>query len=255
MLIRNVGFPTDELAWFVAPYATTRDMVLTGSGNKLLHQLNDQELSIFQPHLQKISVRRGQVLSEAGQPAKEVYFPVSAVLGLVGTIDSGGSVVLALVGREGVASVSAALGRHRVPFRVVAQIDGEAWRLPTDVIHRELRHCRELHDRILVFSDRMIAQVGQSAICNRYHTAQQRLARWLAMTSDRAETQHLPLTHEFIAHMVGGPRSAISDAAAALRASGAIEYCRGLVTIRSRRKLREQSCECYQAVQEPIAKK
>ena len=107
----------------------------------------------------------------------------------------------------------------------------------------------------MLFSHSMIAQIGQSAICNRFHTARQRLARWLAMTVDRAPDRDLPLTHEFIAHMVGGPRSAVTEAAAALRRAGAIDYRRGLVTIRSQAKLRQQACECYEASQQPQWKK
>jgi CRP-like cAMP-binding protein len=228
-------------------------MLPNGSGNRLFDNLNEQEFSVFQPHLQAVTIKRGEVLSEAGQRATHVYFPVSAVLGFVGKAAGGATVVLALVAREGVASVAAAFGRQRVPFGVVAQVDGDAWRLPAEVMHREIRQCRELHDRLLLFSHDVIAQVGQSAICNRFHTAQQRLARWLAMTADRAQVNDLPLTHQFIAHMVGGPRSAITDAAAALRASGAIDYRRGLITIQNQTKLRQQSCECYDALQRQIA--
>jgi CRP-like cAMP-binding protein len=225
-------------------------MLTRGNGNRILHGLNDAEFAILQPHFQEITVQRGAVLSEAGQPAKHLYFPETAVLCLVGTTETGATVEVALVGPEGVASVSAALGRQRLPFRVMGQVQGTALRLPTEVVQQQLHNCRELHERFLLYSHHVIAQVGQSAICNRFHTAKQRLARWLLMTADRVESRELPLTHEFIAHMVGGPRSAVTEAASALRASGAIDYRRGRLAIKSVQKLRQLSCECYDAVQD-----
>ena len=173
-----------------------------------------------------------------------------AVLSLVGSTESGATVEVALAGREGVASVSAALGRQRLPFRVVVQLEGTALRIPTDIVSDQLQQCRDLHERLLLYSHNVIAQVGQSAICNRFHTSKQRLARWLLMTSDRVDSHELPMTHEFIAHMVGGPRSAVTEAAAALRESGAIDYRRGRLTIRDVSKLRQQSCECYDSVRD-----
>jgi CRP-like cAMP-binding protein len=198
--------------------------------------------------LHELMIERGAVLAEAGQPAPYLYFPITCVLSLVGATESGASVEVAVVGREGMASVSAALGRQQLPFRVVAQIDGAAWRVPTEVVARQLQECRDLHARLLTYSQDVIAQVGQSAICNRFHNGRQRLARWLLMTADRADSRELPLTHEFMSSMVGGPRSAVTEAAAALREAGAIDYRRGLVVIRSVARLRAEACECYESV-------
>jgi CRP-like cAMP-binding protein len=152
---------------------------------------------------------------------------------------------VAVVGKEGVASISAILGRNWLPFRVVTQIPGRALRVPTDLVSTGVKECGELHDRLMDYTHQMIAQIAQSAVCNRFHNARQRLARWLLMTADRVESRQLPLTHEFISFMVGGPRSAVTEAASELRASGAIDYRRGLIVIRSATILREQSCECY----------
>ena len=135
-----------------------------------------------------------------------------------------------------------------LPFRVVTQIPGRALRVPTDMVAQAASECGQLHERLLDYTQQMIAQVAQSAVCNRFHNARQRLARWLLMTADRASSTELPLTHEFISFMVGGPRSAVTEAAAELRASGAIDYRRGLIIIRSMPALREQSCECYAMV-------
>jgi CRP-like cAMP-binding protein len=248
----SVGFLTDELEPFVARYGTR--MVAQALGNRLFHALTEEEFRRIRPHLQQVTIERGKVLSEVGQPARYVHFPISCVLGLVGTTESGATVVVALVGREGVASVSATLGRQRQPFRVVCQVGGEAWRVPSEAVTAHLMECGDLHERVLQYSLSVIAQVGQSAICNRFHSARQRLARWLLTAADRAQTRELRLTHEFIAQMVGGPRSAVTEAAAALRESGAIDYRRGLLTIRSLAKLRQQACECYEAVQDATRK-
>jgi CRP-like cAMP-binding protein len=226
----------------------------SGNGNRILDGLNPQELEILQPHLQQTTLRRGVVLCDAGEAARYLYFPSTSVLCLVGTTESGASVEVALVGREGVASVAAALGRSRLPFRVVVQMEGTASKIATDVVTRQLRNCRELHGRLLLYSHNVIAQLAQSAICNRFHTSKQRLARWLLTTADRVESRELPLTHEFIAHMVGGPRSAVTEAAAALRASGAIDYRRGRISIKNEPQLLQESCECYRVVQDVLRK-
>jgi CRP-like cAMP-binding protein len=216
--------------------------------NQILDGLNPAELELLHPHLIEVKLEPGTVIAEAGQPADFVYFPTGAVLSLVGTTETGATVEVAVVGREGVATVSPIFGRARLPFRIVTQFAGTAWRLPTAVITRQLRDCGELHERLLAYSERMIFQVGQSAVCNRFHNARQRLARWLLMTIDRAGTRELPLTHEFISYMVGGPRSAVTEAAGALRDSGAIDYGRGFLIVRDPGLLRKEACECYEAV-------
>jgi CRP-like cAMP-binding protein len=233
-------------------------MTATLASNAILTGLDPSEASTLGATAQNIALQRGELISEAGQPAPYVYFPTEGVLSLVGTTAAGGTVELAVVGSEGVASISAILGGHVLPFRVVVQVPGNAVRVPTAVVSSLVNDCGPLHQRLLDYTHQVIAQVAQSAICNRFHTAKQRLARWLLMTADRADTVELPLTHEFISYMVGGPRSAVTEAAADLRESGAIDYRRGLIVIRDVGKLREYSCECYdilqtESVQEPAS--
>jgi CRP-like cAMP-binding protein len=217
-------------------------------GNKLLLDLSAQELAVLAPHLQEVPIDRGKVLGEAGDTLPYLYFPIEGVLSLVGTTESGATVEVADVGREGMATVSAIFGSRSLPFRLVSKIAGRALRLPTEVVARQLRECGELHSRLLESAEDVIAQICQAAVCNRYHNAKQRLARWLLTTADRAESNALPLTHEFISSMVGGPRSAVTEASAELRDSGAIEYTRGLLAIKSAEQLRFESCECYQVL-------
>ena len=230
-----------------------RAMSATESGNAILAGLDRLESMTLEQASQYIPLERGELIAEAGQAAPYVYFPTAGVLSLVGTTSAGGTVELAVVGNEGVASISAILGKNYLPFRVVAQVPGRAVRVPTAVVSSMVSDCGHLHHRLLDYTHSMIAQVAQSAICNRFHNAKQRLARWLLMTADRAETNELPLTHEFISYMVGGPRSAVTEAAADLRESGAIDYRRGLIVIRDGDRLREQCCECYDILQSETA--
>lgn len=220
-------------------------MLQRASANAILDGLNSSETAALDAHALDVPLDRGSVLADAGETSSYVYFPTSGVLSLIGTTASGSTVEVAVVGNEGVASVSAILGQQALPFGVITQVQGRAIRLPTDVVTAMMGDCGELHRRILAYTDQVLAQVAHSAVCNRFHSGRQRLARWLLMTADRSETSQLPLTHEFIAYMVGGPRSAVTEAAAELRDSGAIAYRRGLIEIRDRERLRAMACECY----------
>jgi len=220
----------------------------TVKGNRLLDDLKATEYQTLLPHLQEMSIERGRLIAEAGAPLPYLYFPIEGVLSLVGVTESGSTVEVADVGRDGVATVSAIFGKGRLPFNVITKIAGRALRLPTELVARQVRECGELHERLLAAAESVIAQISQSAVCNRYHNAKQRLARWLLTTADRAESLALPLTHEFMSSMVGGPRSAVTEASAELRAAGAIEYSRALLEIRAVELLRGESCECYERV-------
>jgi CRP-like cAMP-binding protein len=220
-------------------------MLVSESPNAILAGLDQTELDALEAASENVVLERGALIAEAGEAAPYVYFPTCGVLSLVGTTNAGATVELAVVGNEGVASVSAILGKNCLPFRVMTQVPGRAVRIPTDLVTHLVSDCGHLHERVLDYTHDVIAQVVQSAICNRFHNARQRLARWLMMTADRAETHELPLTHEFISFMVGGPRSAVTEAASELREAGAIDYRRGLIVVRDAAKLRDSSCECY----------
>lgn len=225
-------------------------MVRPQTTNAILSGLNEREASALHAAAEDVALERGALIAEAGDPGPFVYFPTEGVLSLIGTTAGGCTVEVAVVGPEGVASVSSILGDRLLPFRVVAQVPGRAVRVPTATVTQLTADCGELHDRILTYTHHLIAQVAQSAICNRFHSAKQRLARWLLMIADRTASNELPLTHEFISFMVGGPRSAVTEAASELREHGAIDYRRGLIVLRDVQKLREQACECYAVLQE-----
>jgi CRP-like cAMP-binding protein len=157
-------------------------------------------------------------------------------------------VEVALVGREGVAGIADTLGQQPLPYRLVVQLPGLAYRVPKGVIREHILSCSALHELLMDYSQRVMHQLAQSAVCNRFHTSVERLSRWLLLTAERAETNRFELTHEFAAQMVGAPRSAVSEAASTLRDKGIIDYRRGVLTIRNAKRLQKTACECFEAV-------
>jgi CRP-like cAMP-binding protein len=193
-------------------------------------------------------MQRGVALSQPRLVTDFVYFVDSGVVSLVATTRAGSSVEVALVGREGVAGLGDALGTQPLPYSLVVQLSGLAYRVPRDVIREHILSCSALHELLMDCSQRMMHQLAQSALCNRFHTSVQRLARWLLLTAERADTTRFELTHEFVAQMVGAPRSAVSESASTLRHKGIIDYRRGVLTIRNVKRLHTIACECFDAV-------
>jgi len=201
--------------------------------------------------LEPCHLQRGDVLGAPRVVSDFLYFIESGIVSLVATTRSGNSVEVALIGREGVAGIADALGRQPLPYGLIVQLPGLAYRAPKAVIREHILSCSALHELLMDYSQRVIHQLAQSALCNRFHTSVQRLARWLLLTAERADTNRFELTHEFVAQMVGAPRSAVSESASALRDKGIIDYRRGVLTIRNAPRLRKFSCECFDAVSHP----
>lgn len=202
----------------------------------------------FLADVDQVSLKRGAVLGLANTATEFVYFVESGVVSLVASTRSGQSLEVAVVSREGVAGVADALGQHPFPYGWVVQLPGTALRVPRRVVHDHILSCSDLHGLLMAYSQLVMHQLAQSAVCNRFHTSVQRLARWLLLTAEHAESQRLELTHEYLAQMVGAPRSAVTAAASALRKDGAIDYSRGVVTICSERRLRRAACECFEGL-------
>ncbi len=201
-------------------------------------------LEVLEPH----PMQRGALLGAPRVIAEFVYFVESGVVALVASTRAGSSVEVALVGHEGVAGIADALGSQPLPYALMVQLSGLSYRVPKAVIREHLLSCTALHALLMDYSQRVMHQLAQSALCNRFHTSDQRLARWLLLTSERADTNRFELTHDFVAQMVGAPRSAVSASASALRDKGIIDYRRGVLTIRNPNRLRKVACECVDAV-------
>ena len=198
----------------------------------------------LEPH----PLQRGAVLGGPRVVSEAIYFIDSGVVSLVASTRNGNSVEVALVGREGVAGIADALGNRPLPYRLVVQLPGLAYRARKDLIREHILSCSALHELLMNYSQRVMHQLAQAALCNRFHTSAQRLAKWLLLTAERAETNRLELTHEFVAQMVGAPRSAVTESASTLRRKRIIDYRRGVLTIRSRKRLHQFACECVDVV-------
>jgi CRP-like cAMP-binding protein len=215
-------------------------------------QLQPEVYRQFVQSLEMVTLERGAVLGASRTRAEFVYFVEQGIVSLVATTRAGHSLDIAIIGTEGAAGVADALGHRPLPYGWVVQLPGRALRTPTAIVRDHVRHCSDLHDLLLAYAQLLIHQLAQSALCNRFHTARQRLARWLLMASERAGTPELALTHELIAQMVGAPRSAVTNAAARLRHEGIIDYRRGIVTIRNSRRLQQSACECFHSIAKAI---
>ena len=221
--------------------------------NHVLRRLAASDPAVFASlyaELEPLALERAAVLGAARTRSDWTYFIESGIVSLVAGTTDGNSIEVALVGREGVAGIADVLGDRPLPYRLVVQLPGLAYRAPKDVIREHIFSCNTLHTLLMAYSQEMMHQLAQSAVCNRFHTSVQRLSRWLLLTAQRAETNRFELTHEFVAQMVGAPRSAVSESAAVLRQKKIIDYRRGVLTIRNLKRLRAVSCECIDAFAE-----
>jgi CRP-like cAMP-binding protein len=219
--------------------------------NRLLHRLATSDWRVYSElvnELQPVTMERGALLCAARERTEWIYFIDSGIVSLVAGTSSGRSLEVAIVGREGAAGFADALGTRGAPYRLTVQLPGLAYRVRTEVIKKHVMSCDTLHELLMAYSQFLMHQLAQSAVCNRFHSSVQRLARWLLLTSERAGTNRLQLTHELVAEMVGAPRSAVTQAAAELRRKGIIEYRRGVIVIRNAKRLHRSSCECFDAV-------
>jgi CRP-like cAMP-binding protein len=219
--------------------------------NQVLLQLAGSNPDVFGRLMQQLEphpLQRGVLLGVARTHMDHIYFVDSGIVSLVAETRTGSSVDVALIGREGVAGIADALGSLSLPYRLVVQLPGLAYRAPRHLIQEHILSCLALHGLLMNYAQSLLHQLAQSALCNRFHTSEQRLARWLLLTAERADTKRFEITHELVAQMVGAPRSAVSESASALRERGIIDYRRGVLTIRSTSRLHKVSCECFDAV-------
>jgi CRP-like cAMP-binding protein len=220
------------------------------TSNRILNALSRPEYDSLSPHLDPVNLSTGEVLYHPEQPITHVYFPNRGTVSLVSMFEDGGSVEVGMVGNEGMFGVCVFLGSVSTPLEAVVQLPGDGLRMRADVLKGEFRKGGQLQDLLLRYTQVFITQIAQTAACNRVHAVEGRLAKWLLMCQDRANSKDLALTHEFIATMLGTRRAGITEAANQLRSEGLINYRRGRVTVTDRDGLEAMSCECY-----PLMKK
>ena len=213
----------------------------------MLSRLPPEELARLRPHLEIVQFEQRQLLFDAGQPIRSVYFPETTVVSLVNMLESGSTVEVGTAGREGMAGLPVFLGADVSSVRAFAQVPGLASRLDARTF-LEVAAKGTLQRLMLRYTDAFLTQVAQTAACNASHVVEERCARWLLMTHDRLDGDELPLTHEFLAFMLGVRRAGVTLALRALRDRGLIRYTRGRVTVVDRAGLERASCECYRSV-------
>ncbi len=223
-------------------------MTCTPAANRLLGALSEEVRERLFPALEQVDLPLGRVIYESGGAQRHLYFPIDAIVSLLHVMESGASAEIAVVGNEGMVGVALFMGGFSTTSRAVVQSAGCGYRMLGDRFREEFERHGELLTLSLRFSQALITQMAQTAVCNRHHSVDQQLCRWLLLSLDRLPTSELRMTHELIANMLGVRREGVTEAAGRLQKLGVIEYHRGHISVRDRPQLERLSCECYQVV-------
>ncbi|WP_395007486.1 Crp/Fnr family transcriptional regulator [Undibacterium sp.] len=222
------------------------------SQNHLLAALPEVEFNRLLPHLELVQLRLGDVLHESGGKLSHAYFPTTAIISLHYLLENGGSSEIAGIGNEGVLGVNLLMGGDTTPSRAVIQTAGFAYRVKAAVLLEEFQRAGAVMRLLLRYTQALITQMSQTSVCNRHHSVEQQLCRWLLLTLDRSTSNELTMTQELIASMLGVRREGVTEAAGRLQVQGIISYRRGHITVLNRQGLEKQVCECYAVVRKEV---
>jgi CRP-like cAMP-binding protein len=215
--------------------------------NRILKALPPKEHRILLPQLKPVVLTKGTVLYEAGEKIAQVYFPESAMVSYLSGTSEGETIEVCVVGNEGIVGLASLLS-DSTAFRAVVQISGNAFSLSQEVLRKEFKRCDALHKLLLDYTNSLLVQVAQTAVCNKFHSVQERFSRWLLMASERVGSNQLPMTQDAMARVLGSRRASVTVVAGALQRKGVIRYTRGVVTILDRKYLESAACECYETI-------
>src|SRR5450631_152582 len=218
--------------------------------NSLLAVLPDPEWQRWQPLLEHVEMPLGQVLYESGGTLSHVYFPTTAIISLLYVMENGASAEIAVVGNEGIVGISLFMGGDSTSSRAVVQSAGRGFRLKAQIMKEEFNRTGPVLHLLLRYTQALITQMAQTAVCNRHHTLDQQLCRWLLLSLDRLQNNELVMTQELIANMLGVRREGVTEGALKLQQDGLIRYARGRITVLDRAGLEPLSCECYAVVKQ-----
>lgn len=227
---------------------TVSAVVHSPQRNHLLAALAPVECERIYPHLRLVPMPLGKVLYESGDQLRHVYFPVDCIVSLLYVLESGASAEISVVGNEGLIGVALFMGGETTPSRALVQSAGNAYRLEGHRLKEEFHRSGGLQLLLLRYTQALITQMAQTAVCNRHHSVDQQLCRWLLLSLDRLASNELVMTQELIANMLGVRREGVTEAAGKLQKLGAIRYSRGQITVVDRPKLEQLCCECYEVV-------
>jgi len=230
------------------PGSSVGTLSLDSIHNHLLAALPDDEWQRWLPQLEGVEMPLSQVLYEAGGTLSHVYFPTSAIVSLLYVMESGASAEIAVVGNEGIVGISLFLGGNSTSSRAVVQSAGQGFRLKAQIMKDEFDRAGPVQHLLLRYTQALISQMAQTAVCNRHHSLDQQLCRWLLLSLDRLQGNELVMTQELIANMLGVRREGVTEGALKLQQAGLIRYARGHITILDRDGLEKRSCECYSVV-------
>jgi CRP-like cAMP-binding protein len=219
--------------------------------NRLLVALPRDEYEHLLPHLEKVSLPLREILYDANEPIAHVFFPLVGVVSLV-IMDGRFTLEVGIIGNEGMVGTPVFLESDRSPTRAIAQIPGEAMRMEIKAFQKEMKRHGTLFGLVQRHTQAMINQISQSIVCNRRHSVEKRMCRWLLMSHDRVGTDEFPLTHEFLAQMLGVCRPTVTAVAGTLQKAGLITYHRGRITVIDRKRLEAACCECYKVVSKEL---
>lgn len=216
--------------------------------NQLLCAMPAEVYELLIPHLEPIDMKLGEVIYEPGGELCHVYFPTNCIVSLLYVMENGSSAEIAVVGNDGIVGVAVFMGGGTMPNRAVVQSAGQAYRLRGQLLMQAFNQHGALHHLLLRYTQALITQMAQTAVCNRHHSIDQQLCRWLLLSLDRLPTHELTMTQELIANMLGVRREGVTEAAGKLQDAGLIHYSRGRILVLDRQGLEARVCECYQVV-------
>ncbi|BBD66184.1 cyclic nucleotide-binding protein [Nostoc commune NIES-4072] len=222
--------------------------------NKLLAALSTNDYQRLVPHLKLVSLSTRQVIYEPKEPIAHVYFPQHAVVSIVSSMEDGSMVEVGIVSNEGMVGIPVILGGNTTTTKAFVQVSGAAMQMDADILKTEFNQGGAIQNLLLRYVQAVYTELAQGCACNRFHTLEERLARWLLTVSDRLQLEDFPLTQEFIAQMLGVRRSGVTVAANTLSRTGIIRYQRGHISILNREDLEATSCECYRVIQNEFAR-
>jgi CRP-like cAMP-binding protein len=216
--------------------------------NKLLAALPEEAFQRWLPDMEAVEMPLGMVLYEPGITLSHVYFPVTSIVSLLYVLESGASAEIAVVGNEGIVGISLFMGGESTPSRAVVQSAGQGYRLKSELMKIEFARAGPVLHLLLRYTQALITQMSQTAVCNRHHSLDQQLCRWLLLTLDRLSGTEIVMTQELIANMLGVRREGVTEGAMRLQQAGLIRYARGRISVLDRPGLEKRTCECYSVV-------